>query len=311
VRRLPARLRAWAWARVHWPLLAIAWGVSFVELAERFEATYGEWGGRACAFLIDYAIWLGWEAVNRISRRAGKIYAGLFMAVAVLISFAFQVNPGDSATFVPPGLLAGGVIAAYMLRPGREGVTDGPDTADTGSGASTGAGTGGLLSVGIPLPALPGPAALPAVRADAVAPREGAAEPAAETRAAETRAAETRAAETRADMDHAPGRAADTRRVGDPQPAAARPRGRAVATEADREAVCDMVRHGELPEGSVNLKRAAVVDRTAAADRATGGPGAGVTTRLAVELLREARERIAASNGNAGQPGSTEVMADA
>lgn len=278
------RFRTWAWARVHWPLLAVAWGVSFAALAERFASTFGVWGGRACAFLADYAIWLGWEAVNRVSRGAGKAYAVVFTAAAVLVSFAFQVDWNDPATFVPPGLLAGGVIAAYMLRPDREDVTDG-----TGDRADAGADAGRSVSVGIPLPGpagVPGPAALPARRVERVERHEP--------------------------LDQW---SVDS---GEPEPEpersdGIRTRGRTVATPADRDAVYDMVRYGQVPEGPFAVKRAAAVEATAAADRATGGAGTGVTTRIAAALLREARERVASGNGHGGQPADdmTEVTADA
>jgi hypothetical protein len=294
------RFRTWAWARVHWPLLAVAWGVSFAALAERFASTFGVWGGRACAFLADYAIWLGWEAVNRVSRGAGKAYAVVFTAAAVLVSFAFQVDWNDPATFVPPGLLAGGVIAAYILRPDREDVTSEADTAGADAGRS--------VSVGISVPApagLPGPAALPA---------SGAADRSREDDHAPDPLRRVERVERHEPLDLRP----VDHREPEPEPEperseGTRTRGRTVATATDRDAVYDMVRYGQVPEGPFAVKRAAAVEATAAADRATGGPGTGVTTRIAAVLLREARERVASGNGHGGQPADdmTEVTADA
>jgi hypothetical protein len=247
--RRRASLRTWLWARIAWPLLALAWLLSFRGLSERGHHTFAGYGW-LFALGLDYGIWLSWEGINRITgwRKLAPI---IMFASTVGASLAFQGHRDDPATYVPPVLLVLGVIVARLLRTAIEAKGTAHVLVPLGTTAE-------LASARL---AEPGPTMADASEQDA-----------------------GRAIGPLASV--APNGANHVASVPDRSVAAGRtrPRGRAEPTVADHQAVADALARGELT-GRSDVQRAAVMDLTARAD----DDGIGLTAVAARALLAQVR----------------------
>jgi outer membrane biosynthesis protein TonB len=273
-------MREWLRARLAWPLLGCAWVLSFRGLKRRGDETFGHEYGWLFALAVDYGIWLAWEAINRIESRRGKVFGWCMLVATIATSVSFQAHASDAASYVPPALLAVGVIAERLLR--RRPVTE-------------------PVPEPVPEPVsepVPEPVSEPAhsvereETSDAPSPVEPVNLPA--------HAWPPPSAPTVVDEPPAPEPQPEPEPEPEPQPeprpTAVRPRGRSTATDRDRDVVAAALADGTIA-GTFVERRAAVVDLTASADPS----GTGVTAATASALLRETIAAAAESNGKVAE----------
>lgn len=319
--RRRAKLTAWLWGRIAWPLLAVAWLLSFRGLSERGHRTFNGYGW-LFALGLDYGIWLAWEAINRITSIIGRVFAWCMFLAAVGASLAFQAHRGDPASFVPPILLVFGVITARFLRTAveRAGLTapaatpDAEQTDQRTDDATTSvfagvdtqlAATGGLDGQ-VPLGstaelaparlAEPGSTMANAAGQDAGRPA-GALASVALDGPNYVASAVNRVAPAAATGD-VPSRLVDGGRAGP-----TRPRGRSEPTADDRAVVAASLAAGQIT-GRSDAQRSMVVALTGRTDPA----GIGLTAVAARKLLAELR---AVGNGHEQVHELAVVVADA
>jgi outer membrane biosynthesis protein TonB len=268
-------MREWLRNRVALPLLACAAVLSFRTLMHRGNRTFQGWGW-LFAFALDYGIWLAWEAINRVESRAGKAFGWCMFAATIATSVSFQAHGRDYASYVPPALLAVGVIAERLLR--RRSVTEPvpepvSEPAHSVEREETSDAPSPVEPVDLAAHAWP-PPSTPTVVDEPPAP-EPQPEPQPEPEPAARRQDESDAVA---------------------RPASVRPRGRAVPTDRDREVVAAALADSTIA-GTFVQRRAAVVDLTASADPS----GTGLTMLSATALLRETIAAAAESNGKVAE----------